>query len=431
MKTLEQAVRAEAIAAEPQQQQVPLVPSIRARRKRMARRHQGQGRGYLYTASGKWYVRYHEGVVQPDGSIKNCQVSSPFLATTAEIRTKAEARRLADEYLNDLHTTAPTALGTTEISVFVEAVYLPWVKLQREPSTYNGYRKQWHGYFRNRLRGIRLRDFKPADGERLLQQIASEERTREGELLSHETLRRLKSFLSGIFTHAIRQGYLNGVNPIAPVSIPKGADVETVEETYAYSLKEELAMLGALRGQLQLAVAIASFTGLSLSEMRGLQWEDYDGETIQVRRKMWGWGRQGIVGKPKTKKRRGRVPVIGQLKRYLDQWRKPAGWILANEVGEPYSIEWETRATLKPLLMASGISFHGWHAFRRGLATNLYQLGVSDKVIQILLRHGSVQVTQASYIKEVRSDVVAAMQELERTLGSQAAAAALEKERVN
>jgi hypothetical protein len=28
------------------------------------------------------------------------------------------------------------------------------------------------------------------------------------------------------------------------------------------------------------------------------------------------------------------------------------------------------------------MEWHGWHAFRRGLATNLHRLGVSDKVIQ-------------------------------------------------
>jgi len=31
--------------------------------------------------------------------------------------------------------------------------------------------------------------------------------------------------------------------------------------------------------------------------------------------------------------------------------------------------------------------WHGWHAFRRGLATNLHALGVDDKTIQAILRH--------------------------------------------
>jgi site-specific recombinase XerD len=38
--------------------------------------------------------------------------------------------------------------------------------------------------------------------------------------------------------------------------------------------------------------------------------------------------------------------------------------------------------------------WHGWHAFRRGLATNLHALGVDDKTIQAILRHSNVSLTQ-------------------------------------
>jgi len=38
----------------------------------------------------------------------------------------------------------------------------------------------------------------------------------------------------------------------------------------------------------------------------------------------------------------------------------------------------------------AGIRWHGWHAFRRGLATNLHRLGVSDKIVQKILRHSGV-----------------------------------------
>jgi len=52
---------------------------------------------------------------------------------------------------------------------------------------------------------------------------------------------------------------------------------------------------------------------------------------------------------------------------------------------------------------------HGWHAARRGLGTNLYRLGVPDKVIQTTLRHSNVNVTLGYYIKPQTQDVVAAM----------------------
>jgi len=57
--------------------------------------------------------------------------------------------------------------------------------------------------------------------------------------------------------------------------------------------------------------------------------------------------------------------------------------------------------------------WHGWHAFRRGLATNLHSLGVPDKTIQAILRHANVQVTQNSYIKTLASQSIGAMRQLE------------------
>ena len=57
--------------------------------------------------------------------------------------------------------------------------------------------------------------------------------------------------------------------------------------------------------------------------------------------------------------------------------------------------------------------WYGWHAFRRGLATNLYALRVPDKVIQSILRHANVSTTMDIYVKSVSADSAAAMKQLE------------------
>jgi integrase len=44
---------------------------------------------------------------------------------------------------------------------------------------------------------------------------------------------------------------------------------------------------------------------------------------------------------------------------------------------------------------ASLPEWHGWHACRRGLGSNLYRLGAPDKVIQLILRHANVATTLA------------------------------------
>ena len=43
-----------------------------------------------------------------------------------------------------------------------------------------------------------------------------------------------------------------------------------------------------------------------------------------------------------------------------------------------------------------------FHAFRRGLATNLFELGLDDRTVMRILRHVRVQITRASYIKGAR-----------------------------
>ena len=60
--------------------------------------------------------------------------------------------------------------------------------------------------------------------------------------------------------------------------------------------------------------------------------------------------------------------------------------------------------------------WHGWHAFRRGLATNLHQMGVDDLTIQAILRHSNVAVTQSCYIKTASKETKEAMQRVEEAL---------------
>ena len=50
------------------------------------------------------------------------------------------------------------------------------------------------------------------------------------------------------------------------------------------------------------------------------------------------------------------------------------------------------------------MEWRGWHAFRRGLATNLDALGVHDIVIQPILRHSNVAVTRQPCIKHTEAD---------------------------
>jgi integrase len=87
--------------------------------------------------------------------------------------------------------------------------------------------------------------------------------------------------------------------------------------------------------------------------------------------------------------------------------------MFSSALGKPLNLDALAHDVIRPALKSAKLNWHGWHAFRRGLATNLHRLGVSDETIQRILRHSTVAVTQNCYIKTADADAVAAMRSLE------------------
>ncbi|MBZ5550539.1 MAG: site-specific integrase [Acidobacteriia bacterium] len=368
-------------------------------------------KGYLYKAFGAWHVRYREDVWQPDGTTKRVQVSKR-IASLEECPRKADAQRLAYEMMYMVNTEVTSPCSTMPLVRFVEEVYLPHVEAQNRASTLKGYRNIWRTQIKPRVGEIRVRDFRTWNGERLLKRIASELG------LSRSSLKHTKSVLSAIFKHTKRCGAISGVNPVQDVSIPHARESE---DTHAYSLEEIYRMLELLPDPALTVVATAAFTGLRKGELRGLRWENYTGEEIQVRHSVW----NRHVTDPKTRKSKAPVPVIAPLQKFLERYRAAVGqpqtgWMFAAGKGTPLHLDNLARRVIKPLLEKAGIEWHGWHAFRRGLATTLQRQGVTIKTAQAILRHADYETTANHYIKTVDADAVQAMELVEKACNERA-----------
>lgn len=189
-------------------------------------------------------------------------------------------------------------------------------------------------------------------------------------------------------------------------------------ETYAYSLEEIYRMISVLAEPASTIVATAAFTGLRKSEIRGLLWENLRDGALWVSQSVW----ERSVNELKTTDSKAPVPVIAPLARRLEKHREANGMPTAGFIfvsrrygseSAPVNLNSLLKWQVKPKFEEGGIKWHGWHAFRRGLATNLHRLGVPDKTIQAILRHSNLSTTMNSYVKSVPADASAAMRKLE------------------
>ena len=167
-------------------------------------------------------------------------------------------------------------------------------------------------------------------------------------------------------------------------------------------------MLAVLPDPAFTVVLTAALTGLRKSELRGLNGEDFTGAELSVRRSVW----NSITNEPKTNRSKAPIPVVKQLAEALEAHRLRMGKLAAGPIfqaghGKPLNLDNLVRRIVMPALERCEVCrkhedehkpeahifkrddslprWHGWHAFRRGLATNLHALGVEDKTIQAIL----------------------------------------------
>jgi integrase len=425
--------------------------------------------GTIRKQNGFWVLRYR--VTRPEVRCKVCgrlqnrhsQAGHPFDGESKLVRTQLakklgkvqdedkklknnktletcppDIRDEAEKYLRQANTSTLAPEKNITLGEFVDSVFFPHLESEgMKPSTISGYRGRWGSQLRARISDKRLREFGATEAYNLFREIA-----RDNPTMTRSTLHHFKSFLSGLYRIAIVLKYVDGFvgveggktkvhgNPIREASIPGSAPVG--EDTYAYSADELAGMVGLLPDPAKTAVVIAGCTGLRACEVFALRWEDWKGDYLQIERAVW----NGKVGALKTRASRAPVEVIEPLRKQLAEWRwknndAKTGFMFPTSNKTPLD---QTNVVDRQILPALNIcarcqkteddhreekhkyerdalrpEWHGWHAFRRGLATTLHALGENDQTIQNILRHANVKTTQQCYIKSVPANSKKAM----------------------
>lgn len=154
-------------------------------------------------------------------------------------------------------------------------------------------------------------------------------------------------------------------------------------------------------------IVTAVFTGMRISELRGLSWRDVDlGKgIIHVRQRADAWH---TIGSPKSRAGKRDIPLAPLVVNTLREWKLacPKGnleLVFPNSLGRPLTVPNLRDRVLGPLLATAGISpaykpKYGWHALRHAAASLfIEQLGWSPKRVQAVMGHASITMTYDHY----------------------------------
>jgi integrase len=394
--------------------------------------------GQILKSGSNWVLRYHEDRLV-NGAVKRVR-TKVSLAPYSEYPYKQDdksferLRRELSEKINPILTringrTSQSVDSTLTVGEFIEQRYFPrldqrlqmsaGIELHIEPSTVKGYKDIWKVHVQNnQVAKIQLRHFTTRTGQEFLESLPQQ--------LSHKTHLRIKNFVRGVFTWAISSEAFLGSNPMketkaggqtkkAETGLTKRQKKVRASNEHAYTLEEVAEMLDKLSEPARTVCAVAAFTGLTRSELRGLKWSDYNGEYISVQRKIW----NQHIGAPKTEAREAGIFVIPILRKILTKYKRDFppvgdGWIFRGEKFlHPLDLDNLSRREIPKHINGA---WFGWHAFRRGLGTRLNEASVDDKEIQSILRHADISTTQAYYILPNHERAEAGMKKLDKTL---------------
>lgn len=343
-------------------------------------------RGTIVQAGRSWFLRFRERDLR--GVTKH---RSEKIGSLDQYPTRAKATKAADAIRKRINEHHPV-VTFGELAERYDLDVMPTLRSHTQITNASNL-----AHLRKRFAGARLDEITPGEMELWLNTLCGV----SGEPLSRVTRRHVRNLAHNLWRHAMLWGYLPAqVNPISIVRVTKGtrpkprSKVTVDAEVYGKLLADPL-----LPAATKMMVRVAMTTGMGISEILGLRWEDaidFRHSVIHVLRSADG----KHVNQTKNEFRENAVPMHPDLADALRAWKLTddgdwGGWVFGSpQTGRPYHAGIMQADHLKPAGARAGCPGLGWHSFRHTYSVAMEDVGASDRVQQRGMRHGTAEMSR-------------------------------------
>jgi integrase len=341
-----------------------------------------------------------------------------------------EARKIAAEYLRPLNQGLESIGSATNFTVYVEKTYTPVVMPLLAKST----QERSEGVIRNYLipafGKLCLRDLTTLTVQRYFSNMASS-------ILAHESRDKIRDVLSSVLGSAVQYGLLVK-NPVEGVRLPAQRRGRRRDKPYLTPAQfDELVAL--IPEPYASMVFVAIYTGLRVSELAGLRWNDVheNGITIDERFCRGDWGapksdasNATIAVNPCVGQRIHRLKLLtvevkggGPGNKAIRKYKVvkscgPEDLVFQSvKDGKPIRDNNILSRFIKPAARSMGLPWVNWRCLRTSHAVWLKLAGADVKDAQGQMRHSRASTTLDIYqqfVPESQQRVVAKLSSLSR-----------------
>lgn len=219
-----------------------------------------------------------------------------------------------------------------------------------------------------------------------------------GTPLSKTTRKHIKALAHHVWRQAMLWGFLNpSVNPVEITRVTQGARAKPRGVIVSIALYGKLLTDPELVPVVKVMVQVAMITGMRVSEILGLRWEDVDFKNGLL------FVRRSVVGKSSNETKNVSserdVPMPDDLAAALKEWKKAeqvwGGWLFGSPITErPYHSTGLQSDHLKPAGERAGVHGLGWHSFRHTVGSMMKQKGATKEERKALMGHATDQMAE-------------------------------------